>query len=394
MKIVEAISDSNIGGAGILLLTRLAKSDKKRFSYHVLIPKGSALKERLKALEGVTVWEIAGGSDHSFSLRALWRTASLLRYLEPDLINCHGSLSARLAAWLCRVPCRVCTRHCAYEPKRWQTVFPWKYCIGFVQGRLSTQMIAVADAAKKNLTDMGADAARVRVIINGVRGLRRIGADEAQAVRIAYGIPEGAVVIGICARLEPCKDHDTFLRAAAILSRRSEQYFFLVIGDGSLLNALRERGKALGIASRVCFTGFVSDVAPLFHLLYVNVNCSVGTETSSLALSEGMSLGIPCVVSDYGGNPYMVKDGENGLVYPQKNAERLAEAIERLCRDEGLYRRLSEGAERRFREELNDEKMTKETEQLYEELFRQVRCRARGLRSRNRSEEPPRRRSW
>jgi glycosyltransferase involved in cell wall biosynthesis len=102
----------------------------------------------------------------------------------------------------------------------------------------------------------------------------------------------------------------------------------------------------------------------------VNVNCSVGTETSSLALSEGMSLGIPAIVSDYGGNPYMVRHGINGLVCPQGDSLALAEAIERLSREKTLYTRLSRQARLRFAEELNAEAMTKKTEKLYAELFR------------------------
>ena len=369
MKVVEAISDMGIGGAGILLLERLAQSDRARFSYHVLVPRGSALAERLRSLEGVTVWELDCRGDRSFSWGALLRAVRLLRYLSPDLVNCHGSLACRIAAWLCRVPCRVYTRHCAYEPKRWQTVFPGKWWIGKVQTMLSHRVIAVAEAAKKNLCDVGVPAERISVIINGVRGLRLVAEEEKERFRKSYKIPEDAVVVGICARLEPCKDHATFLRAAERLLERSDRYHFLIIGDGSLAESLRAEVDRRGMGAHVHFTGFVRDVAPLMSLLRINVNCSVGTETSSLALSEGMSLSIPAVASDYGGNPYMVRNGENGLLYPQRDDARLACAIARLVEDEALYARVSEGAYRRFREELNAEKMTKETEELYEKLL-------------------------
>jgi glycosyltransferase involved in cell wall biosynthesis len=152
-----------------------------------------------------------------------------------------------------------------------------------------------------------------------------------------------------------------------------------VIGDGSLSEKLRGEVVRLGLDRNVHFTGFVRDVAPWMSLLRVNVNCSIGTETSSLALSEGMSLGIPALASDYGGNPYMVRNGENGFLYPQGDDARLAALVERLVADEVLYVRLSEGAYRRFREELNVEKMTKETEELYEKLLClkiEVKCRA------------------
>jgi glycosyltransferase involved in cell wall biosynthesis len=143
----------------------------------------------------------------------------------------------------------------------------------------------------------------------------------------------------------------------------------LIVGEGSQRCALEDLAGRLGIAHRVTFTGFCDNVAEYMNLFYINVNCSVGTETSSLALSEGMSLGIPAIASDYGGNPYMVRDGVNGFLYPRGNHEELATRIF-LLEDDALYRRLSVGAYERFRRELNAERMTRATEELYVELLK------------------------
>lgn len=384
MKIVEAISDGNIGGAGMVVLSRIRHSDPDKFSYHVLIPRGSALKPRLCQL-GAVVWEIDGFADRSFSLRGIGSCLTLLRYLQPDLVNCHGALSCRIAAWLCRVPCRLYTRHCAYPPPIWQRVFPGKWLCGRVQMHLSVAVIAVADAAKQNLLDTGVAESRIRLIINGAEPMRACSDAEKEALRRQWQIPTDATVVGICARLEPCKDHDTFLAAAELLLARSSAYRFLIIGEGSQRWRLQEQCRKRRIDPYVRFVGFAEDVAPYWNLMQINVNCSVGTETSSLALSEGMSLGIPAVVSDYGGNPYMVRHGENGLVFPCRNAKALAEAVIALTEDPTLYRHCSDGARRRFARELNAASMTKETEQLYEQLFGSFKARATELPRKNRS---------
>ncbi len=370
MKIVEAISDTNIGGAGILLLTRLKHCDKRRLSYHVIIPKGSALRERLRELD-VTAWEVDTGQDRSFSVSAVPQYVSFLRRIKPTLVNCHGNLSCRVAAWLCGIPCRVYTRHCAYPPPVWQTRFPGKWILGHAQTLLSSHILAVAEAAKENLTQTGVDPSRITVIINGTEPLSLLSEEERRERRIDLGIPEDAIVVGICARLEPCKGHRHFLEAAERLWKRSERYRFLIIGDGSLAKELKTWCFAHQMEHAVIFTGFVGDVAPYFNVMDINVNCSVGTETSSLALSEGMSLGIPAVVSDYGGNPYMVRHEENGLVYPQGRADLLAYSIARLAGDRALYERLSQNAKRRFIEELNAEQMTKSTEAFYRTILRE-----------------------
>jgi glycosyltransferase involved in cell wall biosynthesis len=126
--------------------------------------------------------------------------------------------------------------------------------------------------------------------------------------------------------------------------------------------------KELGLNEKVVFTGFVEDVSPLMNVTDINVNCSIGTETSSLALSEGMSLGVPAVVSDFGGNCYMIKDGVNGLVYPQRDHSALADSILALS-DKTLYKRLSENSLSRFRKELNAKRMAAETAAFYRQIY-------------------------
>lgn len=368
IKVVEIITDTNIGGAGVLLCTRLKHSDRTRIQSEVILPKGSALASRLEDI-GIPVRETDACRDRSFEFFAIFRYVALFRKMRPDLIHCHGALSARIAAKLCGVPVRLYTRHCVYPLSHFQKSFMGRLLIGRAQTFLSHQMIAVAHSAKENLCEMGVPSDRISVIINGVEALRRVSEDEKRELRQHLRIPENATVVGICARLEPCKGHHTFLAAVENILRKNKNYRFLIVGDGSLRQKLREEAEQRGIAPFVIFAGFCSDVAPYFSLMKMNVNCSVGTETSSLALSEGMSMGIPSVVSDYGGNPYMVRDGENGIVVPQNNPTALTEAILRLGEDEALYEQLSRGALERFRSELNAEQMTKKTEELYDELF-------------------------
>ncbi|MBQ2999425.1 MAG: glycosyltransferase [Clostridia bacterium] len=369
IKVVEVITDTNIGGAGVLLCTRLKYSDRTRIESEVILPRGSELIARLHAI-GIRTHEINACRDCSFELSAISQYIALFRQIRPDLINCHGALSARLAAKICGVRVRLYTRHCVYPLPEWQKRGIGKFFLGKVQGMLSSHMIAVAYSAKENLTEMGVLASKVSVIINGVQSLRAVSDEEMQALRASLGISGEDTVIGICARLEACKGHSCFLEAAERLLRRDPNYRFLIVGDGSLRKKLEDVCRENRIAPYVIFTGFCEDVSPYFHLMKININCSVGTETSSLALSEGMSIGLPAVVSDYGGNTYMVREGENGFVVPQNDPAKLAEAIFRICSDEALYDRLSRGAKERFLRELNAEAMTKKTEKLYCELFR------------------------
>ncbi len=365
MRILEVITDTNIGGAGILLETRLAHMDRKKYEILVALPKGSMLRRRFQKI-GIKTVEIDGCYDRSFDVGTIPMWIKLLKTIRPFLVNCHGCLSCRIAARICRVPVLLDTRHCAFPPKRWMTVFPGKTLIGWSLRSLSDQTIAVAEAAKENLVSIGVPPQKIKVIINGSRAIEAIGETQKSCWRQALGIHKNSCVVGMFARLEACKGHPTFLKAAALLLKKNPNFTFLIVGDGSQAQYLKKMSIALGIDQSVIFAGFTEDVTPYMNITHIQVNCSVGTETSSLALSEGMSLGIPAVASDFGGNPYMIRNGENGYLFPVKRYDVLATKIQKIVDDPNLYQRLSQGAKMRYQKELNDKRMIRDTEVLYD----------------------------
>ncbi len=367
IKVVEVISDMNIGGAGMLLLNRLSNANKDIFEYTVILPKGSQLKSRFKSL-GIRTLEINGCKDRSFDALAIPKICRILKKIRPDILNAHGALSARIAAKLTGVHIKIYTRHCVYPVNNIYNFYAIRNANKLFNQALSDKIIAVAHSAKQNLIDMGIHSSQISVIINGALELSESSAEAKADLRKRLGITDGATVVSICARLEKCKDHLTFMKAAALMCKISDDYRFLIIGDGALKRPLSLITKHLLIDDKVIFTGFVKDVAPYMNITDINVNCSIGTETSSLALSEGMSLGIPSVVSDYGGNPYMVKNGYNGYIYRQRNARELVKKI-LLLKDQNVYQAMSKNARARFCNELNAKAMTDKTEALYLSLL-------------------------
>ena len=370
IKVAEVLSDTNIGGAGRLLLTRFRLSDRDKFEQRIILPRGSELESCFIEL-GYEPSSMRYCMNRSFDIREVISLRRYFKHSRPDIVNCHGCLSARIAAKLAGVPICIYTRHCAYTPSAFMTNALSKKLTERFTDSCSDKIIAVADAAKENLIDMGISPEKVEVIINGVIPVEKYSADQKSALRRELGIDKDAFVCGICARLEECKGIDVLLRAARKLLRSNSDnnYYFMIVGKGSRDSDLKGLADALGISSKVKFCGFASDVTPYLNCFDVNINCSRGTETSSLALSEGMSIGLPCIASDWGGNPYMVKDGYNGFIFPTDDFLSLANRIERLAGDKSLYKEMSKNAYRRFCDELTAEKMTRKTEELYSKLY-------------------------
>ena len=282
MRVVEILSDSNIGGAGVLLANRL-KHKYEDIETVVILPKGSKLLPRMRAL-GVRTVQMKGCRDRSLDLLAIPELFFVLRKLKPDIVNSHGCASARIAAKLSGTRVSVYTRHCCYPLKRIYEQRLIRLLIAFTSKLMCDAVIAVSPAVKRDLAIMGVPPSMVRVIVNGAEPLLRLSNEKRAEKRRELSIPEGATVVGIFARLEECKDHECLLRAARILCERGGEYRFLIVGTGSIETRLKTLCKDLGLEKKVLFTGFVEDISPLMNITDINVNCSIGTETSSLAL--------------------------------------------------------------------------------------------------------------
>ena len=103
--------------------------------------------------------------------------------------------------------------------------------------------------------------------------------------------------MGILARVEEYKGHVYLAQAAHILKSQGRKFRILVAGTGAFEARLREIVVEQGVEDEMTLLGFRSDVAGLLSILDVQLNASYGTEATSMALLEGMSLALPSIVS-------------------------------------------------------------------------------------------------
>jgi glycosyltransferase involved in cell wall biosynthesis len=349
-RVLHIITDTNIGGAGHQLLALYDAVDKNSFALETALPRGSALTPLL-AKRGAVFYEMPHMNDRSFSLPAVGALYGLMKRVKPHIVHTHAALSGRLAAAL-RGCTLVHTRHSVFPPRK-------RFYSRWVNG-LSDAVIAVSPAARDNLLAEGAEDNKITVIYNGLPPPAGISGEEKEALRRRYGVPNGAFVLAQIARLTRVKGQDDVLDAAKTL----EGVYVLLAGDGENRKHLEGRIEREGITN-VRLLGFVQDGESPAHIMDAQVNASHGTEATSLSLLTGMGLGKPAVVSNYGGNPYVIEHEYNGLVYPCRNVEALADGIRRLQTDKDLYSRLCQGAAQRFAQRFTAGEMAARTEALY-----------------------------
>jgi glycosyltransferase involved in cell wall biosynthesis len=153
-------------------------------------------------------------------------------------------------------------------------------------------------------------------------------------------------VVVQAAMLRSEKGHRTTLDAITVLKDRYPNIACVLAGSGPKEADLRRRAEKLGLVAHVCFAGLVVPVAPLLARADVVIMPS-RNEPLGLAQLEALALGVPVVVSDAGGLPETVVDGETGWVVPSGDPGAWAAAIASAVDDpKEALRRASLGGDR------------------------------------------------
>ncbi|MDP4152334.1 MAG: glycosyltransferase [Bacillota bacterium] len=366
-KVLQVSSDTNIGGAGKVLLTYLDAYDKKKFNVSVVMPRGSLLKAPVSAKKARII-EIDGMRDKSLDPSAIRILYKLFKKEKPDIVHTHASLSARIAARLAGVPAVVYTRHSLFTPTGFFSKGLGKAFNAWLNNSTTDAVIAVADAAKDELISAGVKPEKVHVVLNGVAPLRPIDEKRRDQLRKKFGIGKDEKSAAIIGRLSAVKGHEYFVEAARLVLEKGIKAKFLIAGTGEREAELKELVKAKGLEESVLFTGFLENIGELVNCIDIEVNSSL-SEATSLALIEAMSLGKPCVVTDAGGNRGVVENEVCGYVVPVGDPYALADKITLLFTDNEIYNMMSINSRSRYENDFTARAMTASIEQVYVETL-------------------------
>ena len=369
IRILNIISDTNIGGAGRVILNYLRYADRNKFETLVAIPRGSLLKPLLEEAE-VPVYEVDGMADCSYASQDVKALQALIRRVKPDLVHTHGALSGRIAAKRCHVPV-VYSRHSAFPVPAKLKYPPGRWVNKLLNEHYADHIIAVSPATRDNLTEAGISPKKITVVMNGVAPVSPISDGEKAALRRSLGLEPDVFTFGILARIEDYKGHLYLVYAAKLLKDRGYSNFrILVAGTGAFEEEVTRAVTEMGVEDVVQMLGFRSDAAALLNILDVQLNASYGTEATSMALLEGMSLGLPTIASDYGGNPFVITSGQNGLLFPSKDSAALADAMAELMDHPEEVSIMREKALETYQSRFTGEVFARNTEQIYENVLK------------------------
>lgn len=209
---------------------------------------------------------------------------------------------------------------------------------------------------------------QVKTLYSGLECAEAGSVPDPGEVRRRYSIPADAPLLGTVANLFPRKGFHVMIDALAIVAKRHPEIRYLIVGSGDdgYERAVREQVKKLGLADRVHFAGFQSEVAPYLSAMDLYVQPSL-MEGFGIAVVEAMAMGKAVVGTRTGGLPEVIVDQDTGLLVPPENAPALAEAIDMLLNDSGRRERFGRAGRIRAITHFSIEAMMRGLTSIYEE---------------------------
>lgn len=335
LRVVHFVTGGFSGATQVALaLVRAARRNPAIEATLVLRRKRQTDPRRIEALraEGLHV-ELVPGWPNAATVIAL---AAMCRRLRPDALVAHGfseHLWGRYAGLLAGVPGLVHVEHNSRE-----RYGRWRLAQARWLARRTARIVGCSEGVKRVLLQLGFPADRVVAINNGIDL-------EPFAHSHAHAFENRVPGIVMAARFSKQKDHETLVRALALLRERGLVPPLLLAGGGSAKHRERiERLVAeLELGAQVQFLGLRPDVP---QLLMQHQVCALSShyEGMPLALVEGMAAGCAVVGSAVPGIRELVEPGRNGLLAPEGDAAAWADALQSLLGDTPLAARLAAAA--------------------------------------------------
>lgn len=350
IRVVEILATSSSGGAQEHLWSLLGRMDRSRYDVSVVtLSEGSAVR-RMRAL-GVPV-HVVTETDDGAALRAV---VEILAERPPQVIHNHMYRAEVIGT---RAALALGERGLA-RPFVVGTVHSSRFRSTDDRALLRAltpamdRLIAVSRAIVAKLRAEGRDSVPIELIYNGVDLSRYDEQEACCTLPEEYGFQPDTPLVGVVARLEPEKGHQTLLQAWPLVLERVPKARLLVVGEGSQAEALESQARSLGLLGEECsgdrcvgtrrarpgakvvFAGRREDVPAVTAALDVAVLPSY-REAQGMVILEAMALSRPVVATDVGGIPEMIEDGRTGLLVPPRDARALADSISRLLLDHPL----------------------------------------------------------
>ena len=223
-----------------------------------------------------------------------------------------------------------------------------------LRGRILLQFKRIAISAANTVTANSSATEKAVLKIHGApKELRRIPmgvsvrdvakqSKEVRAIRGQYRRGKGPLLVFV-GRLVEEKGCADFIEAVSILKSELPEVSAIIIGEGQDREAMEGLATQLGLANRICFTGWVQPDKVLEHLAAADIfigpsrtSADGWVEAQGLTFIEAMVARTPVIATRVGGIVDSVVDGQTGLLVDERSPSQIAAAVLRILRNDEL----------------------------------------------------------
>ena len=353
------VRELGIGGTERQLVETARFLQRDRFIPHVGCFRPDGLRRRDLELAGIPILHLP---VYSFKSSAVLRAASqLIRYIRQQHIQIVHSFDAPLNIFAVPVA-RLAGTPAVISSQRGDRDLTGQ---GFkrllrITDHLADAVVVNCQWMKRYLVEEEwVPEQKVRLCYNGIDAVR-------YHRRLRAHSSTNRLVIGTLCALRPEKRVDTLIRAFATV--RHPGASLVIVGNGPEEPSLRALCAQLGVESDCHFEPATTDIVEWLSRMDIFVLPS-RSEALSNALMEAMACGCCPVASRVGGNPEVVDDGQNGLLFEVDNVTQLARQLQDLLIDNSRRRRLAAAASEKISTQFTFAKAADAMQGIYESVL-------------------------
>lgn len=360
------------GGVDRYIRMLLKYLDKEKFE-NILVCSQDFREEDYKNLvdffEQVKMDRAIGSND----LKAIGEVRRLIKRYNPDIVYAHSSKAGAIA----RVADIGLKNHCLYNPHGWAFNMRCSAkkkamytAIEKIAAPFCDKIICISDAEKQSALDKKiCREDKLQVIFNGVDIEAYENGIHGTVKRKDLNIPEDAFVVGMVGRISPQKAPDIFIKMAKHVKDKVSNAHFIIVGNGDQEAEIKKYAKDNDFLDSLHITGWVDN--PMSYVELFDVACLLSRwEGFGLVLPEYMMARKPIVASRVDAIPNIICDGENGLLVEMDDVVGASTAVLKLYLNNSLKSKLIDEGLKTVYKKFDAQRMTRETEKLFEEVTR------------------------
>ena len=317
-------------------------------------------------------------------IKAYFKIKKIIREFKPDIVHTHASKSGaigRLAANSCKVKMIVHTFH-GHVFHSYFNKFLSSFVINLERylARKTHAIIAISDHQKQELAHVYKIAPENKIFTIPLGfNLDKYSVDpdgKRVTFRKKYGFAQNDIIVGIVGRVVPIKNHEMFVKVAAIIKERGGvNVRFAIIGDGESMPAIQKKSLELGLSysyyptnqqadADIVVTSWETEIDQVLAGLDIVVLTS-NNEGTPVSLIEAQAACKPVVSTNVGGVEDIIIHGENGFLTKVNDTNAFADYVFQLIQNKELRAKMGRLGHEKVIDRYSKQRLVKDFKNLY-----------------------------